>query len=203
MMRLTDDQLFAYLDGGEDDPFVAEMLKRDENVRERLALIRRVRTQLASVVRPTHHGMRFALNLEPPAHKRVHYSRPPDEFDPLAAFLQGKAERHGLGEIHVPMSPDVGAGRRVLAELHTGRRVVETGLFQVGESPMLWVRIRDRGERPMAGARANLLSPGEAVQRFRTDEEGMFELPVPAGPALLRLELEPTCEIRLVPATDL
>lgn len=217
MMRLTDNQLFAYLDGGEDDPFVAEMLKRDADARARLALMRRVRTQLASVAQPPPpEAQSISFERAPLVRKvpgRVRSvplrdagmpaDRPPDEFGPLTAFLQGKAERHDLGEIRFPMPPDSDAGPQELAGLHAGRWLVEAGLSRTGESTMLRVRIRDRDEGPVAGVRANLLSPGAPVQRLTTDTEGVLELPVLAGPSLLRLELDPTCEIRLIPSNDL
>ena len=216
MMRLTDNQLFAYLDGGEDDPFVAEMLNRDADARTRLALIRRVRAQLGSVAPPLHEEVHFALSMDPRVRKRVHHATPAatrkpearadrslDEFAPLAAFLEGKAERRDLGEIRIPLPSDADPGPQLVAELRAGRHLVEVRLFRAGESPMLRVCIRERDEGPVEGARANLLSAGDAVQRFTTDEQGVLELPVPAGHALLRLELDPTTEIRLVPATDL
>lgn len=214
MMRLTDNQLFAYLDGGEDDPFVAEMLSRDSDAQARLALIRRVRTQLGSVAQPAPLGAYSMTDLHASPVRNISGAtrsalrepaadRPENESGALAAFLQGKAERHDLGEIRIPLPSDAGADPQVLAELRAGRYVVEVALFRAGEASVLRVRIRERDEGPVDGVRANLLSPGEAVQRFSTDAEGVFDLPVPGGPALLRLEMDPTCEIRLIASTDL
>jgi hypothetical protein len=218
MMRLTDDQLFAYLDGGEDDPLVAEMLKLDADARTRLALIRRIRAQLASVTQSPSRSVQSiahqrapvigirGMNLEIPMRLRglaKSWDRVQEGADPLVAFLQGKAERRDLGEVRIPAPSDAGPGPRVLAELRAEQCGVEVGLSGAGESQMLWVRIRGLDARPIVGVPANLLVPGVPVQRFTTDAEGLFELPVPEGAALLRIELEPTCEIRLVPSTDL
>lgn len=215
MMRLTDERLLAYLDGGEDDPFVAEMLSRDPDARARLDLIRRVRTQLGSLAQPESFAARSIAfrdmsevsestgPVRSAAWREPAADRPGNTSGALAAFLQGKAERHDLGEIRIPLPSDADPGPKLLAELRAGRHRVDVGLSWAGASPVLRVLIRERDGGPVEGARANLLNPGEAVQRFTTDEQGVLEVPVPAGPALLRLELDPTCEIRLIPATGL
>ena len=216
MMRLTDEQLFAYLDGGEDDPFVAEMLSRDAGARTRLELIRRVRTKLSAVEKPVSYAMHRSLGRVPKGSRNIQRvesvaprsldvlaDQSPDEFGAMAAFLRGRAERHDLGEVRIPVASRAVADLGMLAKLPAGRHVIELGLVAAGHPPMLRVRIQDRNEQPVAGVRANLVVRGAAVQRYTTDAVGAFELPVPEAPATLRLEFERTGEIRLVPWTDL
>jgi hypothetical protein len=218
MMRVTDDQLIAYLDGGEDDPLVGEILERDPGARRRLAVIRRVRRALSGRMGLASMSLQERVGLMP-AH-RTAWAPPAAlrtlSFDPLAAhrlspepgpvpaFLRGRDERQEWGELRIQPGEPVGAGGATLGELRAGRYAAEASLVRPGSSVLLRLCLRDaEAERPLAGVRANLLQPGSPVQRYITDAAGVIELPLPAGPATLRLELEETGEIRLVPAAGL